>query len=69
MRVASLTISSHYYQEVAELLAKRAEEVAESESVKSPFADAVEAAGYINGYKGGKADDVAVVVSFVQKRS
>lgn len=33
----------------------------------SPFADSARAAGY-KGYTGGKLDDVAVIVSLVQKR-
>ncbi|KAK2986914.1 hypothetical protein RJ640_009057 [Escallonia rubra] len=54
-------------EEIAEVLAKRAQEVGQSASSRSPFADAAHAAGY-TGYTGGKLDDVAVIVSLVQKR-
>lgn len=37
-----------------------------SASGRSPFADAAQAAGYV-GYTGGKRDDVAAIVSVVQK--
>lgn len=43
-----------------------AQEVGSSVSGRSPFADAAKAAGYA-GYSGGKLDDVAVIVSLVQK--
>lgn len=56
------------YQDVAELLATRAQEVGQSKSARTPFADAAHAAGYV-GYTGGKLDDVTVVVSMVEKRS
>ncbi|TXG53934.1 hypothetical protein EZV62_019190 [Acer yangbiense] len=55
-------------QEIAEFLAMRAQEVAESGTGRSPFADAAQAAGYI-GYRGGKLDDVTVIVSLVEKDS
>lgn len=55
-------------QETAKLLARRAQDVGKSSSERSPFADAAQAAGYV-GYTGGKLDDVAVIVSLVQKRS
>ncbi|KAK0588757.1 hypothetical protein LWI29_005064 [Acer saccharum] len=55
-------------QEIAEFLAMRAQEVAESGTRRSPFADAAQAAGYI-GYRGGKLDDVTVIVSLVEKES
>ncbi|KAI6701665.1 hypothetical protein NL676_015989 [Syzygium grande] len=55
-------------QDVAELLATRAQEVGQSKSARTPFADAAHAAGYV-GYTGGKLDDVTVVVSMVEKRS
>lgn len=55
-------------QKIAESLAMRAKEVAESEAARSPFADAAQAAGYI-GYRGGKVDDVTVIVSLVEKES
>ncbi|KAK3031511.1 hypothetical protein RJ639_036025 [Escallonia herrerae] len=54
-------------EEIAAVLAKRAQEVGQSASSRSPFADAAQAAGY-TGYTGGKLDDVAVIVSLVQKR-
>ncbi|KAK9989139.1 hypothetical protein SO802_029378 [Lithocarpus litseifolius] len=55
-------------QDIAEYLAMRAQEVGRSACVRTPFADAAHAAGYV-GYTGGKLDDVTVIVSFVQKRS
>lgn len=55
-------------QDTAKFLAKRAQEVAPSSSLRSPFADAAQAAGYV-GYAGGKLDDVVVIVSLVQKKS
>ncbi|KAK7412124.1 hypothetical protein VNO78_03572 [Psophocarpus tetragonolobus] len=54
-------------QEIAELLAMRAQEVGRSTSIRSPFADAAQAMGYV-GYMGGKLDDVTVIVSLVQPR-
>ncbi|XP_017214770.1 probable protein phosphatase 2C 71 isoform X3 [Daucus carota subsp. sativus] len=54
-------------QEIAKLLARRAQEVGKSAFGNSPFADSARAAGY-KGYTGGKLDDVAVIVSLVQKR-
>ncbi|OIT27931.1 PREDICTED: probable protein phosphatase 2C 62 [Nicotiana attenuata] len=53
-------------QEIAEVLATRVQEVGSSASGRSPFADAAQEAGYV-GYTGGKRDDVAVIVSVVQK--
>ncbi|KAJ7968166.1 putative Protein phosphatase 2c [Quillaja saponaria] len=55
-------------QEIAEFLARRAQEVGRSAYTRSPFADAAQAAGYV-GYTGGKLDDVTVIVSLVQKSS
>ncbi|PRQ20264.1 putative protein-serine/threonine phosphatase [Rosa chinensis] len=55
-------------QDIAEFLAASAQEVGQSTSRRSPFADAVEASGYV-GYTGGKLDDVTVIVSLVQKKS
>ncbi|XP_059648089.1 probable protein phosphatase 2C 62 [Cornus florida] len=52
-------------EEIAEVLAMRAQEVGKSTSARSPFADAAQAAGYV-GYTGGKLDDVTVIVSLVQ---
>ncbi|KAD6795417.1 hypothetical protein E3N88_06313 [Mikania micrantha] len=55
-------------QEIAKILATRAQEVGKSAFVRSPFSDAAQAAGY-TGYAGGKPDNVAVIVSLVEKRS
>ncbi|CAI9770089.1 unnamed protein product [Fraxinus pennsylvanica] len=54
-------------EEIAELLAAQAQEVGRSASVRSPFVDAAQAAGYV-GYTGGKLDDVAVIVSVVRRQ-
>nr|KJB32025.1 hypothetical protein B456_005G218800 [Gossypium raimondii] len=54
-------------QEIAELLATRAQEVGQLSLVRSPFSDEVQAAGYV-GYRGGKLDDVTVIVSLVKRR-
>ncbi|XWS63171.1 hypothetical protein CRYUN_Cryun06bG0073100 [Craigia yunnanensis] len=54
-------------QEIAELLATIAQEVGQLSSVRSPFADEAQAAGYV-GYRGGKLDDVTVIVSLVKRR-
>lgn len=54
-------------QEIAELLATRAQEVGQSSYVRSPFADEAQATGYV-GYRGGKLDDVTVIVSLVKRR-
>lgn len=56
------------FQEIAEFLAVRAQEIGRSASARSPFADAAHEAGYIT-YSGGKLDDVTVVVSVVQSSS
>ena len=45
-------------QEIAELLATRAQEVGQLSSVRSPFADEAQAAGYV-AYRGGKLGDVS----------
>ncbi|XP_076887703.1 uncharacterized protein LOC143537922 isoform X2 [Bidens hawaiensis] len=55
-------------QEIANILATRAQEVGKSAFVRSPFSDAAQAAGY-TGYAGGKPDNVAVIVSLVESRS
>lgn len=55
-------------QDIAEYLATRAQEVGRSTYVRTPFADAAQAAGCV-GYTGGKIDDVTVIVSLVQRRS
>ncbi|XP_014518862.1 probable protein phosphatase 2C 62 isoform X2 [Vigna radiata var. radiata] len=54
-------------QEIAELLAVRAQDVGRSTSIRSPFSDAAQALGYV-GCVGGKLDDVTVIVSLVQPR-
>ncbi|XVF01602.1 hypothetical protein REPUB_Repub04eG0102500 [Reevesia pubescens] len=54
-------------QEMAELLATTAQEVGQLSSVRSPFADEAQAAGY-GGYRGGKLDDVTVIVSLIKGR-
>ncbi|KAK4564101.1 hypothetical protein RGQ29_006262 [Quercus rubra] len=66
----SSTVLVAYFdgQDIAEYLAMRAQEVGQLACVRTPFADAAHAAGYV-GYTGGKLDDVTVIVSFVQKRS
>ncbi|XP_042395064.1 probable protein phosphatase 2C BIPP2C1 [Zingiber officinale] len=53
-------------REVAEYLAKRAQEVGRSATARSPFADAALASGYPM-FTGGKLDDVTVIVSIVQR--
>lgn len=55
-------------EEIASVLATRAQEVGRSAFVRSPFSDAAQAAGY-TGCVGGKPDNVAVIVSLVEKRS
>ncbi|KAJ8754843.1 hypothetical protein K2173_015355 [Erythroxylum novogranatense] len=55
-------------QEVAELLAARAQEIGKSATARTPFADIAQAAGYV-GYTGGKLDDVTVIVSLLQKQN
>ncbi|KAE8721793.1 putative protein phosphatase 2C BIPP2C1 [Hibiscus syriacus] len=54
-------------QEIAELLATRSQEVGQLSLVRSPLSDEVQAAGYV-GYRGGKLDDVIVIVSVVKRR-
>ncbi|MFQ6630106.1 hypothetical protein Gotur_008257 [Gossypium turneri] len=54
-------------QEIAELLATRAQEVGQLSLARSPLSDEVQAAGYV-GYRGGKLDDVTVIVSLVKRR-
>ncbi|XP_077249961.1 uncharacterized protein LOC143889580 isoform X2 [Tasmannia lanceolata] len=56
---------SKFIEEIAELLAMRAQEVGRSASARSPFADAAQGAGYAS-FTGGKLDDVTVIVSIVQ---
>lgn len=63
-----LSVCVHHFQDIAKFLATSAQEVGQSTSRRSPFADAVEASGYV-GYTGGKLDDVTVIVSHVQKKS
>ncbi|KAI3445713.1 hypothetical protein Pfo_002378 [Paulownia fortunei] len=55
-------------EEIAQLLATKAQEIGRSASARSPFADDAQAAGFA-GYTGGKLDDVAVIVSVVQRQS
>ncbi|MFS7978905.1 putative protein-serine/threonine phosphatase [Helianthus anomalus] len=55
-------------KEIANILATRAQEVGKSSFVRCPFSDAAQAAGY-TGYAGGKPDNVAVIVSLVEKGS
>ncbi|XP_068643114.1 probable protein phosphatase 2C BIPP2C1 [Aristolochia californica] len=52
-------------ERIAEVLAMRAQEIGRSASARSPFADAAQAAGYPS-FRGGKLDDVTVLVSIVQ---
>ncbi|KAL7235936.1 hypothetical protein ACSBR1_019254 [Camellia fascicularis] len=54
-------------EEIAKVLAMRAQEVGSTKACRSPFADAIQAAGYV-GFTGGKLDDVTVIVSLVQKK-
>ncbi|XP_050375990.1 LOW QUALITY PROTEIN: probable protein phosphatase 2C 62 [Argentina anserina] len=54
-------------KDIAKFLATSAQEVGQSTTRRSPFADAVETSGYV-GYTGGKLDDVTVIVSHVQKK-
>ncbi|GMI74690.1 hypothetical protein HRI_001138300 [Hibiscus trionum] len=54
-------------QEIAELLATRAQEVGQLSLVRSPLSDEVQAAGYV-GYRGRKLDDATVIVSLVKRR-
>ncbi|KAL5703916.1 protein-serine/threonine phosphatase [Ranunculus cassubicifolius] len=54
-------------KEIAEHLAAIAQEVAKSSAMRSPFADAAQAAGY-SVFSGGKLDDVTVIVSIVQQK-
>ncbi|KAK4476888.1 hypothetical protein RD792_016052 [Penstemon davidsonii] len=54
--------------EIAELLGRKAQEVGGSESSRSPFGDNAKAAGYVR-YRGGKLDDVTVIVSLVKRQS
>ncbi|KAG9451616.1 hypothetical protein H6P81_011581 [Aristolochia fimbriata] len=52
-------------KEIARVLAMGAQERGRSSSARSPFADAAQAAGYPS-FRGGKLDDVTVLVSIVQ---
>ncbi|XP_065850915.1 probable protein phosphatase 2C 71 isoform X2 [Euphorbia lathyris] len=71
-QIASIVFSSLQagiqLQEIAELVAERAQELGQSKSVRSPFADEAQAAGYV-GYNGGKLDHVTVIVSLVHQTS
>ncbi|KAG8368693.1 hypothetical protein BUALT_Bualt15G0072200 [Buddleja alternifolia] len=55
-------------EEIAVILANKAQEIGKSASGRSPFADNAQAAGCA-GYTGGKLDDVAVIISVVRKIS
>ncbi|GAB4838330.1 hypothetical protein Ancab_027860 [Ancistrocladus abbreviatus] len=55
-------------KEIADLLATTAQKVGMSASGRTPFGDAVQAAGYA-GYSGGKLDAMTVIVSLVLKQS
>ncbi|KAL0335138.1 UNVERIFIED_CONTAM: putative protein phosphatase 2C 71 [Sesamum radiatum] len=70
--ISSIVVSSlaadKKLEEIAELLATKAQDVGRSTSGRSPFADEAQAAGFA-GYTGGKLDDVAVIVSIVQRQS
>ncbi|KAK4401894.1 putative protein phosphatase 2C 71 [Sesamum angolense] len=70
--ISSIVVSSlaadKKLEEIAELLATKAQDVGRSTYGRSPFADEAQAAGFA-GYTGGKLDDVAVIVSIVQRQS
>ncbi|KAH9602450.1 hypothetical protein KSS87_003946 [Heliosperma pusillum] len=53
-------------KDIAQLLASRSQEVGRSSHARTPFADAVQAAGHTE-FRGGKFDHVTVIVSTVQK--
>ncbi|OMP09159.1 hypothetical protein COLO4_05751 [Corchorus olitorius] len=59
-------VETLFFFRIAEFLATRAQEVGQSLSVRSPFADEAQAAGYL-GCRGGKLDDVTVIVSSVKR--
>lgn len=46
-------------------MAAKAQEVGQSKTERTPFADAAKEEGY-DGYKGGKLDAVTVIVSLVK---
>ncbi|CAN8327257.1 unnamed protein product [Cochlearia groenlandica] len=52
-------------QKVAESMAAKAQEVGQSETERTPFADTAKEEGY-DGYKGGKLDAVTIIVSLVK---
>ncbi|EFH43433.1 hypothetical protein ARALYDRAFT_328389 [Arabidopsis lyrata subsp. lyrata] len=54
-------------QNIAELVAEKAQEVGRSETERTPFADAAKEEGY-DGHKGGKLDAVTVIVSLDRVR-
>ncbi|THF96102.1 hypothetical protein TEA_020839 [Camellia sinensis var. sinensis] len=67
--IVSKSMQSNFkLEEIAEALARRAHEIGNSTTCMTPFADAVAALG-IEGFTGGKLDDVVVIVSLVQKIS
>ncbi|CAH9084716.1 unnamed protein product [Cuscuta epithymum] len=71
--IASIVINSlkanKTPKEIAEALGTRAQEVGSAAcGRRSPFSDAAQLAGYV-GQRGGKHDDVAVIVSVVQNNT
>lgn len=56
------------WQEIADILAIRAQEVGKSTSTRTPFTDSAQAAGYTT-FTGGKLDDVTVIVTLVVSSS
>ncbi|GMP39060.1 hypothetical protein CsSME_00010048 [Camellia sinensis var. sinensis] len=67
--IVSKSMQSNFkLEEIAEALARRAHVIGNSTTCMTPFADAVAALG-IEGFTGGKLDDVVVIVSLVQKIS
>ncbi|KAI8027708.1 putative protein phosphatase 2C 71 [Camellia lanceoleosa] len=69
LSIVSKSMQSNFkLEEIAEALARRAHEIGNSTTCMTPFADAVSALG-IEGFTGGKLDDVVVIVSLVQKIS
>ncbi|KAL3814428.1 hypothetical protein ACJIZ3_015696 [Penstemon smallii] len=65
--VLKLLAADRKLGEIAELLARKAQEVGGSGFSRSPFGDNAKAAGYV-GYTGGKLDDVTVIVSLVKRQ-
>ncbi|CAL5329629.1 unnamed protein product [Camellia sinensis] len=68
--IVSKSMQSNFKpEEIAEALARRAHEIGNSTTCMTPFADAVAAFEFEEGFTGGKLDDVVVIVSLVQKIS